>query len=114
MHVAVLYYLVIFSKQSPVDLSSSPAASMTDPGTKSQKKLRDCFNASKQQCLGTISAMMTLAPGMTKFLNTERRHLRTKDNSSFKNTLNHWSGQDGVDLFLLAHSPKYNYKLNWK
>lgn len=44
---------------------------------------------------------MTLAPKMTKFLNAQSRHLRTKDNSSLKSILDFRSGQDGVDLFLL-------------
>ena len=80
---------------------------MTDPGAKSQKEFGDHVAASKQQWLGTTSAKMTLVPGMMKFLNTDRRHLRTNDNSSFKNIHKLWSGQNGGDLFLLAHSPKY-------
>lgn len=42
-------------------------------------------------------------PKRTKFLNTQSRHLRTKDNSSLKGF---WSGQNGVDLFLPAHPYK--------
>ena len=109
IHVVGLDWLcyLFFPKQSPVGHSSWPAASMTDPGTKSQKKLGDPVAASKQQWLGIASAKMTLVPSMMKFLNTDRRHLRTKDNSSFKNIHHLWSGQNGGDLFLLVHSPKY-------